>query len=144
MMQQNFKQFTLVSRTFGTAIQDFWKYEQIGDPVEVSQICCSFICFFSLKQIYSDMIACSETVCKTHSLLNTNDFIPAFMWRHYQYNNSSRHLRKGCVLRVNKIFSQVHIHNYIIWNYYGSCNTTYANSFSLQKQHDKVQQTNTM
>lgn len=88
------------------------------------------------------MLACSVTVCKTHSLLNTDDFIPAFMWRfamHYQFNSSSSHLKKSCVLHVNKTFLWVYIHDYITWNYDGSCNTTYANSFPLQKQHNRIQ-----
>lgn len=43
------------------------------------------------------MLACSITVCKAHSLLNTDDFIPAFLWRlasNYQFNSSSGHLKK--------------------------------------------------
>lgn len=44
------------------------------------------------------MLACSIRVYKTHPLLNTDDFIPAFMWRlpsNYQFNISSSCLKKS-------------------------------------------------
>lgn len=47
------QQFTLFSKIFATALTDFWKDSYLGYPGRVSQICCLFVCFLSLKEICS-------------------------------------------------------------------------------------------